>query len=72
MMAVQNIALTAVSLGLGTHIKTGAVMSDPAAHAAVGLPAGQRIVAIVNVGTPAEDVPAKKRDPASAFTTWVP
>ena len=72
MMAVQNIALTAVALGLGTHMKTGSVMSDPAARAAVGLPDDQRIVAIVNVGVPAEDVPAKKREPASAFTTWVP
>jgi len=72
MMAVQNIALAAVELGLGTHLKTGAVMSDPAARAAVGLPADQRIVAIVNVGVPAEEVPAKKREPAPAFTTWVP
>ncbi len=31
MMAVQNISLVAVALGLGTHIKTGAIMSDPAA-----------------------------------------
>ena len=72
MMAVQNIALTAVALGLGTHMKTGSVMSDPAARAAVGVPEDQRIVAIVNVGVPAEDVPAKTREPASAFTTWVP
>jgi nitroreductase len=72
MMAVQNISLTAVALGLGTHIKTGGVMGDPAARAAVGLPGDQRIVAIVNVGVPAGEVPAKKREPASAFTTWVP
>ncbi|MGH7654631.1 MAG: nitroreductase family protein [Gemmatimonadaceae bacterium] len=72
MMAVQNIALTAVSLGLGTHIKTGAVMNDPAARAAAGLPAEQRIVAIVNVGVPAEALPPKKREAAAAFTTWVP
>ena len=72
MMAVQNLSLAAVEAGLGTHIKTGAVMSDPAARAAVGLPDDQRIVAIVNVGEPAEAVPAKKREAAAAFTTWVP
>jgi nitroreductase len=71
MMAVQNISLTAVALGLGTHIKTGAIMNDPAARAAVGLPDDQRIIAIVNVGAPAEEVPAKKREPAPTFTTWV-
>ena len=70
MMAVENLALTAVELGLGTHIKTGGVMSDPAARAAAGVRDGERIVAVVNVGEPA-DVPApKSREAAAAFTTW--
>lgn len=72
MMAVANIALTAVSLRLGTHIKTGGVMSDAAARAAAGVGEGERIVAIVNVGEPAELPPAKKREAATAFTTWRP
>jgi len=72
MMAVQNIALAAVERGLGTHIKTGAIMQDPAARAAVGVPENERIVAIVNVGEPAEVPPPKSRQPASAFTKWVP
>jgi nitroreductase len=72
MMAIQNIALTAVELGLGTHLKTGGVMSDAAARAAAGVRDEERIVAIVNVGTPADVPPAKKREAASTFTTWVP
>jgi nitroreductase len=72
MMGVQNIALAAVELGLGTHIKTGAVMGDPAARAAVGLPDDQRIVAVVNHGEPAEAPPAKGRRAAPELTTWVP
>lgn len=72
MMAVQNMALTAVELGLGTHLKTGGVMGDAAARAAAGLPDGERIVAVVNVGEPADVPPPKSRQPASAFTTWVP
>jgi nitroreductase len=72
MMAVQNIAIAAVELGLGTHIKTGAIMADPAARAAAGVGDGERIVAIVNVGAPIELPPPKKREAASAFTTWVP
>lgn len=70
MMAVQNIMLTAVELGLGTAIKTGAIMSDPAARAAVGLPDDQRIIAVINVGEPAEVPQPKNRDEASAITTW--
>jgi nitroreductase len=72
MMGVQNLALAAVDAGLGTHIKTGAVMDDPAARAAVGVRDGERIVAIVNVGVPAEAGAEKPRAAASGFTTWVP
>jgi nitroreductase len=72
MMAIQNISLAAVELGLGTHIKTGGIMSDPAARAAVGLRANERIIAVVNVGSPAEIPPAKKREDSANLTTWVP
>lgn len=72
MMGVQNLMLTAVELGLGTHIRTGAVMDDPAARAAAGVPEGQRIVAVVNVGEPAELPSPKQRDDAAAHTTWMP
>jgi nitroreductase len=46
-------------------------MADPAARAAVGARDGERIVAIVNLGTPAEIPAPKPRQPASEFTTWV-
>lgn len=72
MMAVQNIALTAVSLGLGTHIKTGGVMGDDASRAAVGVGQTERIVAIVNVGEPAERPGPRKAESAAAFTQWRP
>ena len=71
MMAIENLALTAVSLGLGTHIKTGGVMGDEASRAAVGVSDGERIIAIVNVGEPAES-PPRKREPATAYTVWRP
>jgi len=72
MMAVQNIALAAVELGLGTHLKTGGVMGDAAARTAAGVRDNERIVAIVNVGEPADVPPAKRRELASALTTWMP
>ena len=72
MMAVENLSLAAVEMGLGTHIKTGAIMDDPAARAAACARDGERIVAIVNVGTPADVPPAKPRESASVLTTWVP
>jgi nitroreductase len=71
MMAVQNISLAAIEMGLGTHIKTGAVMADPAARKAAGVPDGERIIAVVNVGEPSDVPPQKQREPASKFTTWL-
>lgn len=71
-MGIQNLSLAACAMGLGAHIKTGAIMDDPAARAAVGMPEGERIVAIVNVGEPQSVPEAKPRHAADEFTTWVP
>lgn len=72
MMAVQNLSLEAEEMGLGTHIKSGAIMEDPAAREAAGVPKGERIVAVVNVGEAAEVPTPKDRAPASEFVRWLP
>lgn len=72
MMAIQNLSLVATELGLGTHIKSGAVMEDPAARAAAGIADDERIVAVVNIGEPADVPEPKERAPASAHTVWLP
>jgi nitroreductase len=72
MMGVENLLLAASAMGLGTHIKTGAVMDDPRARSAVGVPEGQRIVALINLGEPAAVPDPKPREAAAAVTTWVP
>jgi nitroreductase len=71
MMGVQNIMLAAVELGLGTAIRTGGVMGDDAARAAAGVAENERIVAIVNVGEPAEMPGGPKKRAAVELTTWV-
>jgi len=71
MMATQNLCLAAVELGLGTHIRSGAIMDDPAARSAVGVPEGERIVAVLTVGTPAEVPEPKARRAAAEVTHWV-
>ena len=70
MMGIQNLSLAAVELGLGTSIKTGGVMADPAARAAVGVADGERIVAIINVGEPADPPAPKPRRSAAELTHW--
>ncbi len=71
-MAIQNLALAAHAIGLGTHVKTGAVMADPAARAAVRAREGERIVATIHLGEAAELPPERPRKPASDVTSWVP
>ncbi|MBL0937574.1 MAG: nitroreductase [Gemmatimonadaceae bacterium] len=72
MMATQNLCLKAVELGLGTHIRSGAIMGDPAARAAGGVAENERIVAVLTIGTPAEVPEAKPRTPARELTHWIP
>lgn len=71
MMAVENLLLAAAEEGLGTHLKTGAVMQDRGARAAVGVPEEERIVAVVNVGEPEQPLPAPKpRGAPAQFIHW--
>ena len=71
-MAIQNLCLSALELGFGTHVKSGAVMDDPRAREAVGVRQGERIIATIAVGEPAAVPDGKPRGSADQFTTWVP
>jgi nitroreductase len=71
MMAVQNIALAAVTLGLGTHIRSGAVMNDPRTLALLGVSETERVVALIHLGEPSETPEAKPRNPATSVTAWL-
>ena len=70
-MAIQNLCLAAVERGLGTHIKTGAVMNEPALREALDVREGQRLAAIVFLGEAAETPDAKPRTPATEKTRWL-
>ena len=72
MMGMQNLLLAAHAMGLGAHLKTGAVMDDPRARAAIGVPEGERVVATVQLGEPASVPEARVRSAAAAVTTWLP
>lgn len=70
-MAVQNICLAAHAAGLGTHIKSGAVMADPGAREAFGVAADHRVVAMIELGEPAEIPAERPGTPARDYTTWI-
>jgi nitroreductase len=71
MMAAANLMTAAQSLGLGTYLKTGGVMRDPALAELVGLPDGYRVVGMLSVGYPVEAEPPRRRRPAAELTSWL-
>ncbi len=70
-MAVENLLLAATALGLGSKLNTGNILEDVIFRSALGLPEGERLVTVVHLGEPAEEVPAKKRAMASEKTRWL-
>jgi nitroreductase len=70
MMAIANLMIAAQSLGLGTSLKTGGVMRDPALMQLASVPENFRVVGIVSLGYPAEAEAPRRRRPASEVTHW--
>jgi nitroreductase len=69
-MAIQNLMLAATERGVGTYMRTGPLRDDPALRSLLGLEEDRRILAVVYVGYP-EEVPQKRRTPASERTVWL-
>jgi nitroreductase len=71
MMAIANLMIAAVSLGLGTYLRTGGIMRDPGLLELIGLAPEMRVAGLVSVGVPAEPEPPRKRRPARELTSWM-
>ncbi len=68
--AVQNMLLTAHSLGLGAIWRTGPVAYHDHMRAFFGLDSGDRIVAYLYVGHPNMGERPRRREAASEKTVW--
>lgn len=68
--AIQNMLLVAASDGVGTYLRTGGLIHDPALRAFLALPPEEEIVGIVYVGYPAV-VPERTRTPFHHKTRWM-
>jgi nitroreductase len=71
MMATANLMIAAESLGLGTYLKTGGIMRDPAVLELARVPEGFRVVGIISLGYPIESEAPRRRKPAANLTEWV-
>jgi nitroreductase len=70
MMAIGNLMTAARSFGLGTYLRTGGVMRDPALLELAAVPEGFRVVGIVSLGYPAEAEPPRRRRSGAELTQW--
>jgi len=68
--AVQNMQLTAYALGLSSIWRTGPVAYHPYMRDFFGLGEGDRIVSYLYLGYPDLPETRRRREPASAHTTW--
>jgi nitroreductase len=68
--AVQNMQLTAHSLGLATIWRTGPVAYHPYMRDFFGLEENDRIVAYLHLGYPDMPEQPRRREPASSKTIW--
>jgi nitroreductase len=71
MMATANLMTAAQSLNLGTYLKTGGVMQEPALANLIRLPEGYRVVGLLSLGYPAEQETPRRRRPAREATDWI-
>ncbi|MGQ0548641.1 MAG: nitroreductase family protein [Armatimonadota bacterium] len=69
-IALQNLMLVAAERGLGTYMRTGALLRDPELRALLGVEDDRRVLAIVYVGYP-DQMPQKRRTPAVERTVWL-
>ena len=68
--AVQNMQLTAHSLGLGCIWRTGPVAYHPFMREFFGLKEGDKIVAYLHIGYPDMGERPRRRRPAGEHTVW--
>ncbi len=68
--AVQNMQLTAHSLGLATIWRTGPVAHHPHMRDFFGLEKDDRIVAYLYLGYPDMPETGRRREPALSKTVW--
>jgi nitroreductase len=70
--AIYTVLLAAHARGLASYWRTPAVLRTKAGRDAVGLPNGERFLALIHLGTPRGDPPAPERTPLDDYRLYLP
>ncbi|HVW90768.1 MAG TPA: nitroreductase family protein, partial [Gaiellaceae bacterium] len=70
--AVYALLLGATDLGLASYWRTPGCFREEAVRSLLGLAANERLVALVHLGPPASDPPAKQRAPVEDVFSALP
>jgi nitroreductase len=70
--AVYAVLLGATERGLASYWRTPACFGEPEVRELLGLGADERVVALIHLGPPAGDPPAKERLPLEHVLTFLP
>jgi nitroreductase len=70
--AVYAVLLGATGRGLASYWRTPAVLGEPTTREALGLQPDEQVVALIHLGTPQSDPPAKERAPLEQVVRFLP
>jgi nitroreductase len=70
--AIYVVLLAAHARGLAGYWRTPAVLRTKAGREAVGLPAGERFLGLIHLGTPRADPPTPERAPLEEYRFFLP
>ncbi len=70
--AVYAVLLAAHGRGLASYWRTPKLLESPEGRAAVGLPDGEELVALIHLGRPVTSPPAKERRPPAEYVELLP
>jgi len=69
--AVYVVLLAAHARGLASYWRTPAVLRTPSGRSAVDVPDGERVLGLIHLGYPRSEPPAREREPASAYLSFL-
>ena len=70
-VAVYIVLLAAHARGLAGYWRTPAVLREPEGRAAVGIPAGERVLGLIHLGPARQEKQPPERTPPSGYVTYL-